>query len=405
MRILIHDYAGHPFQVDLSRRLAERGHDVVHAWFALDIGPKGVMTHDPSGGAGPAFVPLGADIDYSKTDFRKRRAGDLAYGRAFGDLISSGGFDVVISGNTPTEAQEIGLAAARAAGVPFVYWCQDFYSIAVSRLLARRLPGAGHAIGAWYRFLERRQMRRSAHVVHITEAFRAQTDRWGIPAGKVSVIPNWGALDEIPPRPRDNDWARAQGLGPGPRHLYSGTLALKHNPGLLAALAGRVSRDGSGGEVVLVSAGAGADRLAAQVVPGLRILPLQPFEAFADVLGAADVLLCVIERDAGAFSVPSKVLSYLCAGRPIVLAAPAENLAARIVRDTGAGRVVDPEDTEGFVAAARAFAADPDSARRAGDAGRAYALANFDLERVTDRFETLLRDVATGPAPSGRSRP
>ncbi|RMF52223.1 MAG: glycosyltransferase WbuB, partial [Bacteroidetes bacterium] len=32
MRILVHDYAGHPFQVQLSRALARRGHDVLHAY-------------------------------------------------------------------------------------------------------------------------------------------------------------------------------------------------------------------------------------------------------------------------------------------------------------------------------------------------------------------------------------
>ena len=30
MRILIHDFAGHPFQMQLSRQLAARGHFVTH---------------------------------------------------------------------------------------------------------------------------------------------------------------------------------------------------------------------------------------------------------------------------------------------------------------------------------------------------------------------------------------
>jgi len=30
MRIGIHDFSGHPFQVQLSRELASRGHEVVH---------------------------------------------------------------------------------------------------------------------------------------------------------------------------------------------------------------------------------------------------------------------------------------------------------------------------------------------------------------------------------------
>ena len=34
MKIIVHDYAGHPFQVQLSRRLASRGHEVLHLYCA-----------------------------------------------------------------------------------------------------------------------------------------------------------------------------------------------------------------------------------------------------------------------------------------------------------------------------------------------------------------------------------
>jgi len=66
-------------------------------------------------------------------------------------------------------------------------------------------------------------------------------------------------------------------------------------------------------------------------------------EAFPKMLGASDVFLAHDEREAGPeFRVPSKTLSYLCAGRPIVLAATAENLAAKIVQALGPGIVVAP---------------------------------------------------------------
>ena len=178
------------------------------------------------------------------------------------------------------------------------------------------------------------------------------------------------------------------------RFLYSGTLALKHNPMLLAGLANSLDE---GQEVVLVSAGVGADFLRDKVtnneVRNLRILPLQSFDIFDQVLASGDVLLAVIEREAGTFSVPSKILSYLCAGRPIVLAAPKENLAAQILRETGAGLVVEPEDVDGFRNAALQYANDPDRANAAGKAGRRYAEENFDLSKVASRFEMLFEQL------------
>ena len=110
-----------------------------------------------------------------------------------------------------------------------------------------------------------------------------------------------------------------------------------------------------------------------------KLLPLQPAEDYTDVLATADVLVALIEADAGMFAVPSKVPSYMCAGRAILLAAPKENLAARIVARAGAGVVVDPSDEAGFVAAARRLRDDPQLRAEFGANGRAYAERMFDM--------------------------
>src|SRR5664280_3290446 len=43
MRLFVHDYAGHPFQVQLSRELARRGHAVVHAYAGGLLTPRGTL--------------------------------------------------------------------------------------------------------------------------------------------------------------------------------------------------------------------------------------------------------------------------------------------------------------------------------------------------------------------------
>ena len=392
MRILVHDYAGHPFQAELSRALAARGHEVTHAYFAGDKGPKGRLTRLPEDPEGLHFAALGEALDYSKSNFIKRRQGDLAYGKMLADLIRTRQPDVVLSGNTPTEAQEAVPAACRAAGAAFVYWIQDFYSIAADKLLRKRLPLLGHGVGAYYKHLDAKQMRGAAHVIIITDAFSPQLDKWGISPERVSVIPNWGALKELPVRPKDNAWSQEHGVSDKLVCLYTGTLAMKHDPTLLEQVA--MNTDA---EMVVVAAGVGVEHLESakaarpDAFENLTLLPLQPFERFADVLGSADIMLAVIEEEAGEFSVPSKVLSYLCSGRPIVLSAPSGNLAARIVRETGAGRVCEAGDGEGFVEAVRALINDPEAREAAGRSGRAYAEEHFDLDRIATRFETVLQ--------------
>ena len=117
----------------------------------------------------------------------------------------------------------------------------------------------------------------------------------------------------------------------------------------------------------MVSEGLGADRLrgpaGATRVDNLRLLPFQPWEDLPDMLGAADVLLVLLEAEAGAFSVPSKILTCLCAGRPILAAMPAANLGARTIAAAGAGIVVAPGEPEQFLTRGSA------APRRRGDEG------------------------------------
>ena len=76
-----------------------------------------------------------------------RRFNDMEYGRRAARIIRDLKPDVVISGNTPTEAQAAIVAECKAVQSGFVYWLQDFYSIAVSMLLRKRLGNAGRIIG------------------------------------------------------------------------------------------------------------------------------------------------------------------------------------------------------------------------------------------------------------------
>lgn len=381
---MVHDYAGHPFQVALSRSLAARGHEVTHAHFTGDPGPKGALA--PRDAADPVrFLGIGIGRDYDKGALVRRHLADAAYGRAAGRAVAELRPDVVISGNTPTAAQAGLLRGCGAAGAAFVMWVQDFYSVAVERLISRRQRLAGAAVGAVYRGMERRQFRASDGVVVITGDFRPLAEAWT--TAPVTVIENWGALDAISPGPRDNAFAREHGLANGFVFLYAGTLGMKHDPSLLLELAAAVR---GRARVVVVGQGSGMAALAAAAAENVSLLPLQPVERLGEVLATADVALAVIEPDAGTFSVPSKVQSYLCAGRPMLLAVPADNLAARVVADVGAGLVVAPGDRAGFAAAGLRLMSDAGLRRDMAARGRAYAEATYDVEKVADRFEAVI---------------
>jgi glycosyltransferase involved in cell wall biosynthesis len=236
-------------------------------------------------------------------------------------------------------------------------------------------------------------LRRSDAVVLISDDFRPALRVLGVEDASTEVIPNWGALDELPLRPKDTAWAVERKFTDKFVFLYSGTLALKHNPDLLWSLAEHFNADP---QVVIAVAASGVSyealkaRCTTNPKPNLQLLPLQPMAIFPDVLGAADVLVALLEDDAGPFSVPSKVLNYLCAGRPILLSAPSHNLSARIVEDSGAGVCVPAGDKDAFLAAAARLRSAPRSRATMAAAGRAYAEGTFKIQAIADRFEQML---------------
>ncbi|MDQ8189145.1 glycosyltransferase family 4 protein [Roseibacillus persicicus] len=399
MKILVHDYAGHPFQVQLSRELASRGHHVRHAYAGGLQTPRGELQKresDPD--SFDSFeVPMSPDYAKFKYSFIKRRAMEIEYGQSAAKMIREWKPELVISANTPTESQTGVLAGSQAVGAKFVYWCQDFYSIAVDKLVRKKIPVLGGLIGNYYKGLDRKHLQASDHVVAITEDFKPiMVDEFGVAADKVTVIPNWAPLENLPVEPKDNAWAAEQNLTGKFVVLYTGTLGMKHNPNLLLGVAERF-KDNDEVRVVVISEGMGSDWLKEQKeakgLSNLILLGYQPFDKLPQVLASGDVLTGVLEEDAGVFSVPSKVLTYLCAKKPILLAVPEVNLAARIIREEEAGLTVGPADEAGFWDAAEKLYNDRPMADAMAERARSYAEKTFDVKLIGNRFEDLMKQL------------
>jgi glycosyltransferase involved in cell wall biosynthesis len=400
LRIVVHDYAGHPFQIQLSRALARRGHVVDHQYSETNVTGHGDMRTRPDDPESLTVTPVNLRRPFARYRAVQRIGQEVEYAFRARRAISAFGPDVVIMCNLSLLANYLLVCLLRAQRIHYVFWHQDVYSEGVRATVGRSMPRLARPAAAAAEAMEKGIARNARAVIGITEAFTAKYREWRLPASGYTVIPNWATIEELPAQPA---------IAPEqPRRrtiLYAGTLGIKHDPAILLALARSPLLTDT--RVVVASEGRGRDwleRHRAEVDESrLELRGYVAFPELPELLGAADVLLGILEPAASRFSVPSKVLTYLCAARPVVLVIEPANAAAALLTENKAGVVVPPEQVDELPAAVRFILDDSAVAGRLAANARALAERTFDIDDIADRFEAVLTSAAGRPAAEGIS--
>lgn len=381
--ILLSDYAGHPFTTELARSLASRGEHIAYTYCAGTVSPKGHV------GGGLDVIAVAPGLTFEKYRPWRRLWSESRYGFALASVVWRRRPSVHVVCNMPLVTAAIVWLISIPLRVKFVVWFQDVQS----GLAAGSLRN-GWMIRA-LSSLETFVLRRAWRVLAISPELVIEAERCGVASHRVRFLENWAPLEKLPMLSADTAWGAELGLDRRPLFVYAGTLGRKHDPSLLVDLAAALQADG--GHVVVVSEGEGADFIAGAVEDGsaptnITVLAYQPFVRLPEVLATADVLVVLLDAHASRYSVPSKTLSYLCAGRPLLASMPLDNAAARIVAEAGAGLVADAQDRELFLELARQLAEDEHLRTQLGASGRRYAETHFAEKVVVDRFLRQLHD-------------
>ena len=139
-------------------------------------------------------------------------------------------------------------------------------------------------------------------------------------------------------------------------------------------------------------------RATALGLSNVRFVPLQPRTMFLDLLAAADVCLVTQQRTVADIVFPSKVLTLLAAGRPVVASVSPGSEVARVVREAGAGLVVPPGDPGALREAVLTLRGEAARRDASGERGRAYARQHWDRERILSEMEGRLLRLTGRPA-------
>lgn len=308
---------------------------------------------------------------------------------------ASGGADVVVVESPPLFTAAAGIAYARAKRAALVLNVADRWPASAVELGALQSRPAIRAAEA----LER-TCYRAAHAIAVpTAGLVGELDAVAQARGKVHHLAPAVDLElfETPPR--------EPATGPL-RLLYAGTVGLAQGVHMLVDAALR-----AGPEVVEVTiAGDGAEREAVQRLAAagdgahIHVAGRVPHADVPGLYAAADAAV-VLLRDRPLFerAVPTKILEAMASGTPVVLSARGE--AAELIRSSGGGVVVAPEDPAALAAALQELSGDRARLQALGEAARRHARDHFGRERSVERWLAVLEEAVAARRLSRRSGP
>ena len=310
---------------------------------------------------------------------RQRIRQELAHSAWLGaSLPALGRPDVIVAVSPSFPALLPTMIDAHTKGVPWTLWLQD---ILPDGAATTGLIRSGPLLTA-LRGLERIAYRSAERIFVISDAFHRNLVGKGVPPEKMTRIYNPSVAPAAAYRP--------PAPGPGPcRLLVMGNIG--HSQGL-AEFVAAVERGGVLGETgaVLRIAGHGCaldDVRKAIRSPQVELLGLLRGDAMEQELRSSTLGIVTQRSDITEFNLPSKLMNYMAHGLPVVAVVDPASECAHIVRESGAGWVVDSSRLDLVPALLRAVLADRDALLARGRAAHAYAAAHFSPERVAERFE------------------
>jgi len=394
MKVVVHDYGGYPFIFDFSKELARRGYEVYHIFSSSSGSPSTTFKNTST----LTILDLGKDLkQIDKNSFIKRYQYERAYGVLISKKIKELHPDIVFSSNTPLLAQKRIADVCSKNNIFFVHWLQDILSIAAKNVIKKKNYILGLATGYYFGRIEKYCFKKADHIISISEDFTKILLDWDIPKNKITKIENWSNLDDLPLRPKINEFSLRYELTETFNIVYSGTLGMKQNPSVIISIAESL-KENSNVKFVVVAIGAGVEYIKEELqkrkLTNVLLLPLQPFSELPNVLATGDILIGMLDHDASVYCVPSKVLTYYCSGRPSLLVMSKDNLAAHTTINNKLGFVVEPNDVKGLHDVIRKYLNnDSSELKEYGDRARKYAEDNFSIDNIIENFLPIINKV------------
>jgi glycosyltransferase involved in cell wall biosynthesis len=306
---------------------------------------------------------------------------------------------LVVTSSPPPTTALVGLALSWLTDAKLVTDLRDPWFAPLGRP-----ADCSNALSDWIqRWLERQLMRRSSRVVTTTEQYRQflAATYPDVPADRFATI--WNGYDA-----EDFADVPAPAARRGVTVAYLGTFYFGRTPRAFLRAVAELIREGAItrselqirfiGDVRQAEGESVAALVQSERLDGCVTIedPVSHRQALG-IMKAADVLLLLAPDQY--YCIPAKAFEYMGAGARILCLAR-DGATAALIRQTGTGAVVEPDDVGGIKAALRSLLDHCGS----GQIGRPDGVARYERRILAAEFAKVLETCLAGGREGGRSR-
>lgn len=379
---------------DLGRNLAQKGHDVTvltsfpsyHVVAKIDSYKGSRFMEEQLNGMKvlrvkvprfPQYIPVGRGLwQFSVAYF---------FSRALKRIVKH---DIALIYSPPLPLGLTGMSLLKRYGTPFILNVQDVFpqSAIDLKLLKNK------TLIRVFEYLEKRIYRHAKCITVHSCDNQKHVQSAGVDAGKVAIIPNWIDTEYLKPGPKQNSFSDEHGLQNKFIVSFAGIIGYSQDIDVILNAAELIREKE---EILFLIAGDGVEkkRLVLKAknlgLNNVLFLPMQLRNVYSQILHSSDICLSTLKGVVTSSPIPSKILSIMAAGKPLIACMNLNSSASNMVEDAQCGFVLPAGDYKGFADGILRLYNSPELCDNYGSNGREYCVERFSTDVCANKYIQL----------------
>ncbi|MFP3867797.1 MAG: glycosyltransferase family 4 protein [Desulfobacteraceae bacterium] len=298
--------------------------------------------------------------------------------------------DVLVATSPQFFCAVAGYLLSKIKRCPFVFELRDLWPESIVAVGAMR-PGMV------LRIIEKLELclyRHSDLIIALTDAFKKNLIKRGVPAANIRVIKNGVDLSFFSPRGAPE--ALKVEIGTQGKFVvtYIGTIGMAHAIDKIVAVAEQLKNNNS---LLFLIVGEGSEKDAIQEliqykgIQNIKVLPGVSKDQVRDYYALSDINLVTLKK-AELFGtvIPSKIFEIMAMARPILSTVDGE--CRQIIEEAGSGIFVEPENVKQMATILLKLSKQPDILEAMSQNGRRFVERYFSRTQLAHHYLELLKD-------------